>query len=225
MARVSVSEARHSRSSVGWERLHDGIADTLISVADAFPWPNDFLAQGEKPPDRYQGVMGFRPTAGASSDSDQWTSFTGANYWGLTWRRKLSQYHLPVPTSIRHATSVRSSIAKTKNIVFCCHSLRMASTAAIRRSMSSAPSRRDRHIGHLAAAGIDTAEARRSGQLELRVNTHTYLRDGRFDQDRMLRMFERFAGGSAGGPYPSAGSSVRWNGPAGIRLHSRSDRV
>jgi hypothetical protein len=62
--------------------------------------------------------------------------------------------------------------------------------------------RHDRHIKHLAAAGIDAAAAQRSGQLELRVNTDTYLRDGRFDQDRMLQMFERIASGSTDGPYP-----------------------
>ena len=171
--------------------------------------------------------MGFRPTAGASSDSDQWDFiYSGANYWGLTWRRKLSRYHLPVPTSIRHAMSVRSSIVRTKNTVFCCHSLRMASTAAIRRSTVVSAERHDRHIGHLAAAGIDTVEARRSGQLELRVNTDTYLRDGRFDQDRMLRMFERFAGGSAGGPYPRSRivCQMEWASRRSV-LHSRSDRV
>jgi len=53
----------------------------------------------------------------------------------------------------------------------------------------------------LAAAGIDAAESQRSGQLELRVNTDIYLRDGRFDQDRMLQMFERIASGSIDGPY------------------------
>jgi hypothetical protein len=61
--------------------------------------------------------------------------------------------------------------------------------------------RHNRHIRHLAAAGIDAAEAQRSGQLELRVNTDIYLRDGRFDQDRMLQMFERIASGSIDGPY------------------------
>jgi hypothetical protein len=37
-----------------------------------------------------------------------------------------------------------------------------------------------------AAAGIDAEAARHSGQFELRTNTETYLRDGHFDQDRML---------------------------------------
>jgi DcmR-like sensory protein len=64
------------------------------------------------------------------------------------------------------------------------------------------PDRCDRHIKHLAAAGIDVAEAQRSGQLELRTNTEVYLRNGRFDQDRMLETFERIASSSVDGPYP-----------------------
>src|SRR4051812_11585997 len=34
-------------------------------------------AKVKKPPDRYQGAMGFRRAAGASSDGGQWTPFTG----------------------------------------------------------------------------------------------------------------------------------------------------
>jgi hypothetical protein len=64
------------------------------------------------------------------------------------------------------------------------------------------PDRRPRHVRHLTAAGIDAAQAQRSGQLELRSSTEAYLRDGRFDQDRMLRTFEGIASGSASGPYP-----------------------
>src|SRR4029077_6684719 len=45
------------------------------------------------------------------------------------------------------------------------------------------------HLQRLAAAGIDAAAAQRSGQFELRTNTETYLRDGHFDQDRMLEFF------------------------------------
>lgn len=60
------------------------------------------------------------------------------------------------------------------------------------------PDRRGDHLKRLAAAGIDPAGAERSGQLELLNSAETYLRDGRFDQDRMLEAFERLAGG--GGP-------------------------
>jgi hypothetical protein len=49
------------------------------------------------------------------------------------------------------------------------------------------------HLQRLAALGIDTAAAKESGQLEVRTNTEAYLRDGRFDQDRMLDVFEQLA--------------------------------
>jgi MEDS: MEthanogen/methylotroph, DcmR Sensory domain len=58
------------------------------------------------------------------------------------------------------------------------------------------------HLQRLAAAGIDVAAAQQSGQLELRTNTETYLRDGRFDQDRMLEAFEQLASGNAKGEFP-----------------------
>src|ERR1700709_2300612 len=49
------------------------------------------------------------------------------------------------------------------------------------------------HLERLSAARIDTAEAQQRGQLDLRANSDTYLRDGRFDQDRMLAVFEELA--------------------------------
>ena len=58
------------------------------------------------------------------------------------------------------------------------------------------------HLQRLAAAGIDTAAAQQSGQLELRTNTEAYLRDGRFDQDRMLDVFEQLASGTAPSAFP-----------------------
>jgi hypothetical protein len=64
------------------------------------------------------------------------------------------------------------------------------------------PDRRGDHLKRLASAGIDPAAAELSGQLELRSSTETYLRDGRFDQGRMLEAFEQLAGGNAGGGYP-----------------------
>ncbi|HXJ01091.1 MAG TPA: MEDS domain-containing protein [Micropepsaceae bacterium] len=57
------------------------------------------------------------------------------------------------------------------------------------------------HLQRLTAAGIDAAAARESGQFELRINTETYLRDGHFDQDRMLEAFESLASGNAGGGF------------------------
>jgi MEDS: MEthanogen/methylotroph, DcmR Sensory domain len=64
------------------------------------------------------------------------------------------------------------------------------------------PDRRDDHMRRLAAAGIDTAAAEARGQLELRTNTDAYLRDGRFDQERMLAVFEQLASGNATGGFP-----------------------
>jgi hypothetical protein len=52
------------------------------------------------------------------------------------------------------------------------------------------------HLQRLAAVGIDPAVAQQSGQLDLRISTEAYLRDGRFDQDRMLEVFEQLASGT-----------------------------
>jgi hypothetical protein len=64
------------------------------------------------------------------------------------------------------------------------------------------PDRRSDHLKRLASAGIDPAAAEQSGQLELRTSTETYLRDGRFDQGRMLEAFEQLASGNVRGGYP-----------------------
>jgi MEDS: MEthanogen/methylotroph, DcmR Sensory domain len=53
------------------------------------------------------------------------------------------------------------------------------------------PDRRHDHLERLATAGINTRAVKESGQLDLRTNVETYLRDGRFDPDRMLEMFEQ----------------------------------
>jgi MEDS: MEthanogen/methylotroph, DcmR Sensory domain len=55
------------------------------------------------------------------------------------------------------------------------------------------PEARQNHLQRLANAGIDSAAHERSGQLQIRINTEVYLRDGRFDQDRMLAAFEEMA--------------------------------
>jgi hypothetical protein len=60
---------------------------------------------------------------------------------------------------------------------------------------------RGEHMRRLVGAGIDPAAAERSGQLELRTNTETYLRDGQFDKDRMLHAFEQVASGNASGGF------------------------
>jgi hypothetical protein len=64
------------------------------------------------------------------------------------------------------------------------------------------PDQQGDHLQRLAAIGIDPKVAHQSGQLELRSNTETYLRDGRFDKDRMLEAFEQMASGKAKGGFP-----------------------
>ena len=64
------------------------------------------------------------------------------------------------------------------------------------------PEQRGDHLQRLTAAGIDPAGALQSGQLDLRNNSETYLRDGRFDPDRMLEVFEGLASGNAEGGFP-----------------------
>jgi hypothetical protein len=64
------------------------------------------------------------------------------------------------------------------------------------------PGQQGEHLHRLAAAGIDTKAAEELGQFDLRTNTETYIRDGRFDQDRMLEAFEQIASGNAPGGFP-----------------------
>jgi hypothetical protein len=64
------------------------------------------------------------------------------------------------------------------------------------------PGQQHNHLQRLAAAGIDTATAEQRGQFELRTNTEAYIRDGRFDQDRMLQVFEQLASANAEGAAP-----------------------
>lgn len=64
------------------------------------------------------------------------------------------------------------------------------------------PDQRNDHLRRLAAAGIDPAAAEQSGQLEVRINNEAYLREGRFDKDRMLAAFEQMASGNSKGEFP-----------------------
>ena len=52
------------------------------------------------------------------------------------------------------------------------------------------PELRDQHVQRLESAGIDVAVAEQSGQFELRNWAEAYLRDGHFDQDRMLALIQ-----------------------------------
>jgi len=64
------------------------------------------------------------------------------------------------------------------------------------------PQQRDEHLHRLGSAGIDSAAAQQAGQLEIKINTEAYLRNGKFDQDRMLETFEQLASGNAQGGFP-----------------------
>ena len=55
------------------------------------------------------------------------------------------------------------------------------------------PEAREGHLHRLAEAGVDSATHEQSGQLQIRINSEIYLRDGHFDQDRMLAAFEQMA--------------------------------
>lgn len=52
------------------------------------------------------------------------------------------------------------------------------------------PKLREAHLRQLESAGIDAAAVQRSGQLELRNWDQAYLREGHFDQDRMLALLQ-----------------------------------
>lgn len=64
------------------------------------------------------------------------------------------------------------------------------------------PGQREDHLRRLNSAGIDAADAERTGQLDLLTNDAAYLRDGRFDQDRMIKAFEAIACGNVQRDYP-----------------------
>jgi len=76
------------------------------------------------------------------------------------------------------------------------------------------------HLDRLRGAAIDVDGASASGQLEVRSNTETYLSDGEFDQDRMLRAFEQMASGNAGGNFPRSRFVCRmdWAGAGQSRV-------
>jgi hypothetical protein len=66
------------------------------------------------------------------------------------------------------------------------------------------PERHANHLSRLSAAGIDVAAAAANEQLEIRDNAATYLRQGRFDPDRMLELFEALASCRATQGWPSS---------------------
>jgi enamine deaminase RidA (YjgF/YER057c/UK114 family) len=81
------------------------------------------------------------------------------------------------------------------------------------------PDQRPDHLRRLVAAGIDPVAAQQTGQLEVRINTEAYLRNGRFDQDQMLAAFEQMASGSATGGFPLSRICCRMDWVAGDRSY------
>jgi hypothetical protein len=55
------------------------------------------------------------------------------------------------------------------------------------------PDARRDHLHRLSEAGIDSTAHEKSGQLQIHHNTDVYLKDGHFDQERMLGAFEEMA--------------------------------
>lgn len=64
------------------------------------------------------------------------------------------------------------------------------------------PGQRTDHLQRLTGAGLDPTAAEQAGQLEVRTNSDVYIREGRFDQDRMLQVFEQLASGNSKGVFP-----------------------
>lgn len=85
------------------------------------------------------------------------------------------------------------------------------------------PHQREEHLRRLVSAGIDPTTPQQTGQLEIKINTDAYLRDGRFDQDRMLATFERLASGNAPGGFPLSRIVCRMDWVVGDQ--SRLDNV
>ena len=80
------------------------------------------------------------------------------------------------------------------------------------------PEQREEHLQRLATVGIDTSAVQTRGQLEVMNNTDAYLRDGRFDQDRMLEAFEKMASGNSKGSFPLSRIVCRMDWVAGDPL-------
>ena len=81
------------------------------------------------------------------------------------------------------------------------------------------PNQHRDHLDRLAARGIDAAAAQKTGQLELHTNSDTYLREGRFDQDRMLAAFEQMADAGASSGFPRSRIVCRMDWAAENQTH------
>src|SRR5262245_60490514 len=74
------------------------------------------------------------------------------------------------------------------------------------------PRYRSEHLRRLQAAGIAVAAAERNGQLEVRPWEDAYLREGHFDQDRMLDLIAEVltAGKVKGFPLTRLVANMEW---------------
>ena len=64
------------------------------------------------------------------------------------------------------------------------------------------PKLREEHLRQLESAGIDVATAEQSGQFELRNWADAYLRDGHFDQDKMIALIQEVLEGARQQGFP-----------------------
>ena len=74
------------------------------------------------------------------------------------------------------------------------------------------PAHRDAHLATLEGAGIDVRDALGSGQLDVVRWQDAYLRDGRFDQERMLALIEEVLqdGKARGYPLTRLMANMEW---------------
>jgi len=74
------------------------------------------------------------------------------------------------------------------------------------------PRNRPEHLRRLQEAGIDVPGAQQTGQLEVRRWEDAYLRDGHFDQNRMLAMIEEVLteGKARGFPLTRMVANMEW---------------
>ncbi len=74
------------------------------------------------------------------------------------------------------------------------------------------PNHRPEHLRRLEREGIDVAAAQQTGQLEVRRWEDAYLRDGHFDQDRMLVLIEEVLndGKARGFPLTRLIANMEW---------------
>jgi hypothetical protein len=97
--------------------------------------------------------------------------------------------------------SVHSFTAMTKNVAYCSF-IKDGFERGEKAYHIIDPKRRDEHLQRLVGAGIDVAAAHLSGQFELCTWADAYLRDGHFDQDRMLALIQEVLEGGRQQGFP-----------------------